>query len=202
MKIDCYLSPHYSSEEDLRKNITFALFSEKVQAEVNFHRINDDNAMSLGLKGSPSVFIDGMELQPLRTTGFSWRLFIDESGRLANTPSVVTIRVAIREALLVFSPQINHDKNNSTWAPWNTSIFKLYLPFRCTTCRRKIRCYPTLIRIDRSTALTTKSVSNAVFLFIPTFGSFSSMFSIWFSAPPGAAEVLIYSTHMRQHQIS
>ena len=71
MKIDCYLSPRYRSEEDLRKNITFALLSEKVQAEVNFHRINDDNAMSLGLKGSPSVFIDGMELQPLRTTGFS-----------------------------------------------------------------------------------------------------------------------------------
>jgi hypothetical protein len=71
MKIECYLSPRYSSEEDLRKNITFALLSEKVQAEVNFHRINDDNAMSLGLKGSPSVFIDGMELQPLRTTGFS-----------------------------------------------------------------------------------------------------------------------------------
>ena len=71
MKIDCYLSLRYGSEEDLRKNITFALLSEKVQAEVNFHRINDDNAMSLGLKGSPSVFIDGMELQPLRTTGFS-----------------------------------------------------------------------------------------------------------------------------------
>ena len=71
MKIDCYLSPRCSSEEDLQKNITFALFSENVQAEVNFYRINDDNAMSLGLKGSPSVFIDGMELQPLRTIGFS-----------------------------------------------------------------------------------------------------------------------------------
>jgi hypothetical protein len=99
MKIDCYISPRYSSEEDLRKNITSALFSEQVQAEVNFHRINDDNAMSLGLKGSPSIFINGMELQPLRIIGFSSRSFIDESGRLANTPSVVTIRIAIREAL-------------------------------------------------------------------------------------------------------
>jgi hypothetical protein len=71
MKIECYLSPRCSSEEDLRKNITFALLSEKVQAEVNFNRIDDDYAMSLGLKGSPSVFIDGKELQPLRTTGFS-----------------------------------------------------------------------------------------------------------------------------------
>jgi hypothetical protein len=71
MKIDCYLSPRCSSEEDLRKNITSALFSEKVQADVNFHRINDDNAMSLGLKGSPSIFINGMELQPLRIIGFS-----------------------------------------------------------------------------------------------------------------------------------
>jgi hypothetical protein len=71
MKIDCYLSPRCSSEKDLRKNITLALTIEKVQAAVNYHRIDDDNAMSLGLKGSPSVFIDGKELQPLRTTGFS-----------------------------------------------------------------------------------------------------------------------------------
>ncbi len=71
MKIDCYLSLRCGSEEDLRKNITVALFSEKVEAAVNFYRINDDHAMSLGLKGSPSVFIDGMELQPLRIIGFS-----------------------------------------------------------------------------------------------------------------------------------
>jgi len=71
MRIECYLSPRCSSEEDLRKNINLALIIEKVQAEVSFHRIEDDNAMSLGLKGSPSVFIDGKELQPLRTTGFS-----------------------------------------------------------------------------------------------------------------------------------
>ena len=71
MKIDCYLSPRYRSEEDLRKNIALALAIEKVHAAVSFHRIDDDNAMSLGLKGSPSVFIDGKELQPLRTTGFS-----------------------------------------------------------------------------------------------------------------------------------
>ena len=71
MRIECYLSPRCSSEEDLRKNINLALIIEKVQAEVSFQRIEDDNAMSLGLKGSPSVFIDGKELQPLRTTGFS-----------------------------------------------------------------------------------------------------------------------------------
>ena len=59
MKIDCYLSLRYGSEEDLRKNITFALLSEKVHAEVNFHRINDDIAMSLGLKDHPRYLLMG-----------------------------------------------------------------------------------------------------------------------------------------------
>lgn len=71
MKIDCYLSPECASEEALRKNISCALAAEKVNADVNFYRIDDDNAVALGLSGSPSVFINGMELQPQGSVGFS-----------------------------------------------------------------------------------------------------------------------------------
>jgi hypothetical protein len=71
MKIDCYLSPECASEEALRKNITRALDIEKLEAELIIHRIDDDRAIALGLSGSPSVFIDGKELQPQGLVGFS-----------------------------------------------------------------------------------------------------------------------------------
>jgi hypothetical protein len=62
MKIDCYLSPGCASEEALQENIARALVIEKVEAEVNFHRIDDEEAIALGLSGSPSVFINDKEL--------------------------------------------------------------------------------------------------------------------------------------------
>ncbi len=71
MNIDCYMSIGCGSEDDLRENITQALAIEKVHAKVNFHRIDDDKAMSLGLTGSPAVFINGKQLQPQGQAGFS-----------------------------------------------------------------------------------------------------------------------------------
>jgi hypothetical protein len=71
MRIDCYLSPECASEEALWENITRALAIEKIEAEVSLHRIDDNNAMALGLTGSPSVFINGTELQPQGSVGFS-----------------------------------------------------------------------------------------------------------------------------------
>jgi hypothetical protein len=71
IKIECYLSHGCGSEESLRKNITSALAAEKVNANIAFHRIDDDRAIALGLSGSPSVFINGKELQPQATVGFS-----------------------------------------------------------------------------------------------------------------------------------
>jgi hypothetical protein len=44
---------------------------EETEAEVVFHRIDDEEAIALGLSGSPSVFIDGEEMQPLGVTGFT-----------------------------------------------------------------------------------------------------------------------------------
>jgi len=71
LKIDCYLSQGCASEGALKINIALALEKEGLQAEVNFYRINNTEALSRGLSGSPSVFINGKELQPTGTVGFS-----------------------------------------------------------------------------------------------------------------------------------
>ena len=71
MKIDCYVSEKCGSEEALRKNIREALTLESVEVEVNISVIDDVKAGSLGLRGSPSVFINGKEMQPVDIVGFS-----------------------------------------------------------------------------------------------------------------------------------
>jgi hypothetical protein len=71
MKIDCYISQGCGSEKALRKNVALALEAERIRAEVGMHRISDEQAAELKLGGSPSVFIDGKELQPQGIAGFS-----------------------------------------------------------------------------------------------------------------------------------
>lgn len=71
MRIDCYVSPECASKEALLENIKQALAIEKVEADVSLHRIDNDKAMALGVTGSPSVFINGKELQPQGFVGFS-----------------------------------------------------------------------------------------------------------------------------------
>ncbi len=71
MRIECYLSPECPTEEGLRENIASALSAEKVEGEVSLQRIDDDEAIALRLSGSPSVFINGRELQPQEAVGFS-----------------------------------------------------------------------------------------------------------------------------------
>ena len=71
MKIDCYLSLMCNSENDLRENIFKALDSEDLKADLNFYRVDDMEASSLGLKGSPSVLINCENIQPVDMTGFS-----------------------------------------------------------------------------------------------------------------------------------
>ena len=71
MRIDCYLFEGCGSEEDLRENIIQALAAERVQAEVLYNIIDDEKAIALKLSGSPSVFVNGKEIQPQGTVGFS-----------------------------------------------------------------------------------------------------------------------------------
>jgi hypothetical protein len=71
MTIDCYLSRSCGSEELLKKNVALALIKVGVKAEVSYYSIEDAEALARGLSGSPSVFINGKELQPLGASGFS-----------------------------------------------------------------------------------------------------------------------------------
>ncbi len=71
VRIDCYLSPECASEQPLRNNITLALNAENIKAEFSLTRLDDDQAIALGVTGSPSVFINGSELQPLGTASFT-----------------------------------------------------------------------------------------------------------------------------------
>ncbi len=71
MQIVCYISQGCGSEKALQENIDRALETEKILARVDIYRISDEKAAELRLGGSPSVFIDGKELQPSGTIGFS-----------------------------------------------------------------------------------------------------------------------------------
>jgi hypothetical protein len=65
------MSKGCASEADLRKNLSAALAMENVIAEVNFYRIDDFEASNLGLRGSPSILVDGQDIQPAGVIGFS-----------------------------------------------------------------------------------------------------------------------------------
>jgi len=71
VRIDCYMSLTCGTEEGLTVNISQALDLEGSQAEVQFYRINDMQAATLGLRGSPSVLIDEKDIQPAHVAGFS-----------------------------------------------------------------------------------------------------------------------------------
>jgi len=62
MKIDCYLSEHCGSYYQLRENIGHALQELGLDAEVDFYTISYDEAVSLGISGSPTIRLDGMDL--------------------------------------------------------------------------------------------------------------------------------------------
>ena len=68
MKIDCYLSEHCGSYHELRKNLDQALRELSLRAEVAFHTIYYDDAVALGIKGSPTVRVDGTDLFAMEGT--------------------------------------------------------------------------------------------------------------------------------------
>ena len=71
MKIDCYFSVGCTSDVVLEKNLTEALVAEKIEAQVNYLRIDDEEVERLGLKGSPTILMDGIDLFPSEISGFS-----------------------------------------------------------------------------------------------------------------------------------
>ena len=71
MKIDCYISEGCGSERNLRQNIEEALEKESFNADVRFHTINETEAKQMGLMGSPSVLINGVDILPGEIPGIS-----------------------------------------------------------------------------------------------------------------------------------
>ena len=71
IRIDCYLAQDCASEPALSDNINAALRLETVKAEVSFIRVTESEAEKLGLKGSPSVLVDGRDILPSSLSGFS-----------------------------------------------------------------------------------------------------------------------------------
>jgi predicted thioredoxin/glutaredoxin len=59
MKIDIFTSETCGSYYQLRENIEKALAELHVEIEVNYQTVYYDDAVSLGIKGSPSVWING-----------------------------------------------------------------------------------------------------------------------------------------------
>lgn len=62
MKIDCYISEGCGSYHQLRENIEKALAEVSEQAEVAFHTVYYDDAVALGIKGSPFIRINGKDM--------------------------------------------------------------------------------------------------------------------------------------------
>jgi hypothetical protein len=71
IRIECYLAQDCASEQALRHNINAALRLETVKAEVSFTRVTESEAEELGLRGSPSVLVDGEDILPSSLSGFS-----------------------------------------------------------------------------------------------------------------------------------
>jgi protein-disulfide isomerase len=71
MKIDCYISEGCTSEEALRVNVVNALRQENMKAEVQYHRINESEAKKMGIMGSPTVFINDVDILPGEMPGIS-----------------------------------------------------------------------------------------------------------------------------------
>ncbi len=63
MKIDCYLSEHCGSYHELTERIEGALGELGLTAEVKFHTIYYEDAVSLGIMGSPTIRINGRDIE-------------------------------------------------------------------------------------------------------------------------------------------
>lgn len=71
VKIEVYMNMSCTSEPKLRENIAKAFELEGVEAEVIYKRLSAEEAEKLGFKGSPTILINGEELQPLPMGNFT-----------------------------------------------------------------------------------------------------------------------------------
>jgi hypothetical protein len=61
LKIDLYLSELCGSYHQLREYLDRVLAELHIRAEVTYHTVSYDEAVSRGIKGSPSIWINGKD---------------------------------------------------------------------------------------------------------------------------------------------
>ncbi|HTG01372.1 MAG TPA: thioredoxin family protein [Nitrospirota bacterium] len=61
MKIDVFVSELCGSYHDLHENLNKALVSAGVSAEVEYHTLYYEDAISRNILGSPSIWINGQD---------------------------------------------------------------------------------------------------------------------------------------------
>ncbi len=61
LKIDIYMSETCRSYHQLRENLDRALVELNVRADISYHTFYYDEAISLNIKGSPSLWINGQD---------------------------------------------------------------------------------------------------------------------------------------------
>lgn len=90
---------HQSAVEQVRE----ALRTEGIEAAVNEVEITDAlMAQKIGFLGSPSVRINGLDIEPdargIHSFGFGCRTYSDMQGRRSGLPPLALIRRAARES--------------------------------------------------------------------------------------------------------
>jgi hypothetical protein len=64
MRIECFYFEGCDSKGKLKENIHKALAEEGIEAQVSFHKVSVEDAQMLGIPGSPTVRVDGRDLEP------------------------------------------------------------------------------------------------------------------------------------------
>ncbi len=62
MKIECFMSENCGSYHQLRENMDRALAELNVTAEVVYTAVSYEEAVSKGIKGSPTIRINGQDI--------------------------------------------------------------------------------------------------------------------------------------------
>jgi hypothetical protein len=64
MKIESFFSAGCGSIEKVKENIRKALLEEGMDAEVSFRELSQEEADKLGIGGSPTVRVNGQDVEP------------------------------------------------------------------------------------------------------------------------------------------
>jgi glutaredoxin len=71
LRIEVYISPKCPTKEAVEKNLKEALELEGIPAHLTVEVISPDEAKKRGLKGSPTIIINGEVFQPIEGSSFS-----------------------------------------------------------------------------------------------------------------------------------